>query len=62
MKLEATWLRDRRYAVRPEGCVGTCGSIGNMVWQVIYLTASSPTQAVYRAHKAHWWTREEIPS
>ena len=51
MKLEATHLRDRRYAVRPEGAVGTCGWIDGQPWQVIYVTAASPEQAVARAQK-----------
>ena len=59
MKLQATHLRDRRYAVRPEGCdVGTCGWINGHAWQAIYVTASSPEQAITRAHKMHWWTRD----
>jgi hypothetical protein len=47
-KLEATLLRDRRYAVRPKGQLGTCGWYPKF-WVVIYVKANSPEQAILRA-------------
>ena len=46
--LEATNLRDNRYAVRPAGQLGTCGWHPRP-WTVVFVTASSPEQAVRRA-------------
>ena len=50
-KLEATHLRDNRYAVRPEGTLGTCGWIGGKAWTVIYVNASNPAEAIKKATK-----------
>ena len=38
MKLEATLLRDNRWAVRPQGQLGTCGWHPKP-WEVVYVTA-----------------------
>ena len=40
MKLEATRLRGNRWAVRPEGQLGTCGSFPAL-WTVTYVNAPS---------------------
>lgn len=48
-QLEATHLRDRRYAVRPKGCLGTCGWIGDFAWTVVYVNARSEREAVRKA-------------
>lgn len=49
MKLEATHLRGERWAVRPEGCLGTCGWKDGKPWTVIYVTARSAGQALGKA-------------
>lgn len=51
MKLEATHLRDRTWAVRPEGQLGTCGWYPQP-WTVIYVKAWSSTDAIAKAAKA----------
>lgn len=48
MKMEATPLRSGRYAVRPEGQLGTCGWYPR-AWDVIYVHASSKAEAVRKA-------------
>ena len=45
IELEATKIRLRKYAVRPRGQIGTCGSFPKP-WSVIYVTASSKSKAV----------------
>lgn len=50
VKLEATHLRGREYAVRPEGQLGTCGFYP-VAWTVQYITATCPEQAVRKASK-----------
>lgn len=47
--LEATPLRDGRFAVRPKGCLGTCGWKGGMAWSVIYVRARSHEEARRKA-------------
>lgn len=48
--LEATYLRDNRYAVRPVGALGTCGWLSDgRPWAVIYVTAPSLKAAVRKA-------------
>ena len=49
LKLEATELRGGRYAVRPEGCLGTCGSHNGVPWTVFYTKARSKEDAIRRA-------------
>jgi hypothetical protein len=48
-KLEAVHLRDNRWAVRPVGCLGTCGWINGVPWTVCYVNARSEAQAVRAA-------------
>lgn len=50
MKLEATHLRGRQYAVRPEGQLGTCGWYPK-AWTVQYVNASSPQEAIAKAQR-----------
>lgn len=57
-ELEATYLRDHRYdlrdhryAVRPKGRLGTHGFINGKGWEVIYVTARTPQEAVKKAIK-----------
>lgn len=45
MELEATHLRDNRYAVRPKGALGTCGWINGKAWQVVYVRARNAAEA-----------------
>lgn len=47
--LEATHLRDRRYAVRPAGACGTCGWVDGVAWTVCYVNANNPNQAIAKA-------------
>jgi hypothetical protein len=49
MKLEATHLRGNRWAVRPEGCLGTCGWRNGKFWIVAYVNASSADKAIAKA-------------
>lgn len=49
MTLEATHLRNNRYAVRPKGCLGTCGWIEGKPWTVIYVSARSSVEALKKA-------------
>lgn len=49
-KLEATHLRDNRWAVRPEGQLGTCGWHPKP-WTVIYVKARSADEAIKKAEK-----------
>lgn len=36
MKLTATLLRGGLYAIRPAGCLGTCGWVNGVPWTVQY--------------------------
>lgn len=49
--MEATHLRDNRYAVRPAGCLGTCGWKDGKAWDVIYVNARSEAEALRKAAK-----------
>ena len=49
LKLEATELRGGKYAVRPEGCLGTCGWHNGVPWTVFYTKARSKEDAIRRA-------------
>ena len=49
LKLEATELRGGRYAVLPEGCLGTCGWHNGVPWTVFYTKARSKEDAIRRA-------------
>jgi hypothetical protein len=48
MKLEATHLRDNRWAVRPVGQLGTMGWFPK-AWTVIYVTARTADEAIQKA-------------
>lgn len=48
VKLEATHLCGNRYAVRPEGQLGTCGWYP-VAWQVQYINARNADEAVKKA-------------
>jgi len=50
MKLEATHLRGRSYAVRPVGQLGTCGFYP-AAWMVIYVHAGSKEEALKKARR-----------
>ena len=56
-KLSVTSMGRGRYAVRPEGCLGTCGFLpaplgGSAVaWTVVYVTARSPIHARAKARE-----------
>jgi len=50
--LEAEFLRDKRWAVRPKGALGTCGWIDGKAWSVRFVTASCAEHAVALAEKA----------
>ena len=51
--LEATHLSGCRYAVRPQGGLGTCGWLSDGTpWQVEYVWASSPEDAVRKVESA----------
>lgn len=47
-RLEVTHLRDNRYAVRPDGQLGTCGWFP-FSWTVVYVRARNPAAAVDKA-------------
>jgi hypothetical protein len=49
-KLSATSMGRRRYAVRPEGQLGTCG-LHPAPWTVVYVTARSPIHARAKARE-----------
>ena len=49
-KLSATSMGRRRYAVRPEGQLGTCG-FHPAPWTVVYVTARSPIHARAKARE-----------
>jgi len=46
--LEATRLRDNRYAVHPAGQLGTCGWYPR-AWSVVYVNARDADQAIRKA-------------
>lgn len=46
---EATQLRPGRWAVRPAGCLGTCGWLNGKPWQVIYVNARTAQEALRKA-------------
>jgi len=48
IQYEATHLRDNRWAVRPQGQLGTCGWYP-VPWQVQYVTARSAEAALRKA-------------
>jgi hypothetical protein len=50
VKRGVTRLRGRRWAVRPEGQLGTCGW-SPCAWTVIYVNASNAAEAVRKAMK-----------
>lgn len=37
IEFTATKLRNGKYAIRPKGCLGTCGAIGGKLWTVQYV-------------------------
>lgn len=47
--LVATHLRDNRWAVRPAGCLGTCGWKDGKAWSVVYVNAKSAEAAIKKA-------------
>ena len=47
--LEATQLRDHRWAVRPIGRLGTCGWDEGVAWTVFYVKAHSGEEAIRKA-------------
>ena len=49
-EMEATHLRDNRWAVRPKGQLGTCGW-HPYAWTVIFVTARNAEQAIRKAIK-----------
>ena len=56
--LEATELRDGRYAVRPKGRLGTCGFYP-CSWTVHYVRARSESEAIRKSVAAGMWTKLE---
>ena len=51
IKLEATHLKENRYAVRPSGQLGTCGFYP-YAWTVVYVNARSEADAIRKAKTA----------
>ena len=51
MRLEATYLRNGEYAVRPHGALGTCGWINGCAWTVVYVKARTASDAIRLAEK-----------
>ncbi len=49
MKLVALHLRDNKWVVRPEGCLGTMGWKDGVPWTAIFVTARSESQALAKA-------------
>lgn len=48
--LEATHLRDNRYAIRPFERLGTCGWLADgRAWQVAYVKARNASEAIRKA-------------
>lgn len=52
IEMEATHLRDKHWAVRPEGALGTFGWIDERSWTVIFVTAGSAEEALRKAGSA----------
>ena len=50
MKLEAIHLRANRWAVRPQGQLGTCGWYPEP-WNVVYVNARSAADAIRKAQR-----------
>lgn len=50
MKYEADHLRGNRWAVRPEGQLGTCGFYPK-AWQIVYVNARSESDALRKAER-----------
>jgi len=48
MELEATLLRNNRWAVRPKGQLGTCGWYPH-AWRAIIVNARNETDAIKKA-------------
>lgn len=48
--LEATRINTNRWAVRPQGQLGTCGS-WPYLWTVMYVTANSAEQAIRQVER-----------
>lgn len=46
IKLATTYLGDGEYAVRPEGCLGTCGWKDGVAWEVQYVKAATEEEAI----------------
>lgn len=53
-ELEATKLRNGRYAIRPKGCLGTCGWIDNIPWSVTYVNAHCEQEAINKAKRLNY--------
>lgn len=50
IEYQALHLRDNRWAVRPQGCLGTCGWLrGGTAWTVVYVHARTAREALSRA-------------
>jgi len=47
--MEAVYLRDNLWAVRPKGALGTCGWINGIAWTVQYIRAKSAEEALRKA-------------
>lgn len=47
-ELEATQLRNGKWAVRPKGQLGTCGFYP-VAWHVVFVKAATPKQAITKA-------------
>ena len=50
--LEATRLRDNKWAVRPKGCLGTCGWHEGVAWTAVFVTAYNEREAIIRGELA----------
>lgn len=48
--MEALHLRGNLWAVRPKGCLGTCGWKDGKPWTVQYVRANSEAEALRKAH------------
>lgn len=53
MMYEATHLRGNRYAIRPQGALGTCGWTNGEAWTVTYVTARNLVDAMLKFHCSH---------
>ena len=53
-EFEATHLRYNHYAVRPTGCLGTCGWKNGRAWTVCYVNARNEQDAIRKTmHKIY---------